>query len=249
MGDGVHQVGLALPRTAMKEQRAETRRARLGQRERGVERDAIRRIDHVPVEGQARIERWPVGGNAHRGRRSGHDRRGRRSLGTRLTRCGGRSRRRCPEQRGLLIDLDRLDRSRGHGTRGGRRIEGLDAGQARDLAGRTGFDDDRADLGQNRLELQVQAVGIVAAHPVGRKGRGERQTDRIGLVALDQLHRLQPLIEQPGACRFAQVRADARPGTGLVRRRSRCLPIRHPRTPLLPTPMMGGRAPIPLGDT
>ena len=73
MADGVHQMRLAETRGAVEEQRAEARHAGFGQRLGRVERHAIRRRDHEPVESIARIERRPLGGRTlrHGGHRRG----------------------------------------------------------------------------------------------------------------------------------------------------------------------------------
>ena len=212
MADRMHQVGLALPGATMKEQGAETRHARLGQRQGGVERDPVRSVDHEPVEGEARVQRRPVGGDRHHRRRCGRDR-------CRGDRCGCLEQCRC---------RSRAFRGQGARRRCHRRAGGQHGSGARRHAR---FHHHCAQARQRRLEFEMQPVRIMAAHPVGHEGGRQRQADRVGLVALDQFHRLQPLVEQPRACRLAQARANARPGPGLVRRRLRGLPIRHARTP------------------
>jgi hypothetical protein len=76
VADRVHEVGLALPRAAVEEQRAEPDGARLGEHLGGIERDLVGRIDDESRKRVARIERRTFSGHADRGQR--HDGRRRR---------------------------------------------------------------------------------------------------------------------------------------------------------------------------
>ncbi|PAV66171.1 hypothetical protein WR25_02116 [Diploscapter pachys] len=118
---------------------------------------------------------------------------------------------------------------RGGLRRGGRRRLG---NQLHRRGRHTRLDRHAAHAGQQRAEFQHQPVRIMIADPVGHEGGWQREADRIGITVLDQLHRLQPLFEQPRTGRFAQVAADARPGAlRLALRHRRYLPIVQ-RTPL-----------------
>ena len=106
---------------------------------------------------------------------------------------------------------------------------GLDYRRCRALAPR--FDDDGANLWQQRSEFLKQPLGIVALHPIGHEGRRQGESNDIGIAGFDQHHRLEPLIEQASAGRVAQMRPNASPGGSDVARPIRqCLASRHARS-------------------